>query len=258
MSDNTTGSIPQRPLPETAALLAAGKRLRDEVPTASHGPWREPANRADPVATLRAGDAKRLPELVPIRYGRMLASPFTFYRGAAAVMAGDLASTPASGVRVQACGDAHLLNFGGFATPERRLVFDINDFDETAPAPWEWDVKRLVASFVLAARANGLTDSAGRDAAISCARGYRLRMLEFSTMDVLDIWYARVEFADYLTMLPQNRRAALDARIARATAHGSSELVFPKFIEQNGGQPRTRPAAADLPPPRGAGRRLSR
>ena len=244
MSDNTTGSIPQRPLPETAALLAAGKRLRDEVPTASHGPWREPANRADPVATLRAGDAKRLPELVPIRYGRMLASPFTFYRGAAAVMAGDLTSTPASGVRVQACGDAHLLNFGGFATPERRLVFDINDFDETAPAPWEWDVKRLVASFVLAARANGLTDSAGRDAAISCARGYRLRMLEFSTMDVLDIWYARVEFADYLTMLPQNRRAALDARIARATAHGSSELVFPKFIEQNGGQPRIR----DRPP----------
>ena len=152
MSDNTTGSIPQRPPPETAALLAAGKRLRDGVPTASHGIWREPANRADPVATLRAGEPKRLPELVPIRYGRMLASPFAFYRGAAAAMAGDLALAPASGVRVQACGVAHLLNFGGFATPERRLVFDINDLDETLPAPFEWDVKRLTASVVIAGR----------------------------------------------------------------------------------------------------------
>ena len=125
---------------------------------------------ADPLAILRASDAGRLEQLVPIRYGRMLQTPFTFYRGAAAVMAADLAKTPTTGIRVQACGDCHLLNFGGFATPERNILVDINDFDETLPAPWEWDIKRLVASFVLAARSNGLSDSDGRDAAIACAQ----------------------------------------------------------------------------------------
>ncbi len=238
MNHSTTDSIPTRPIPETADLIAAGKRLRDRVSRASHGEWRKPANRADSIATLHAGDATRLSELVPIRYGRMLVSPFTFYRGAAAVMAADLASTPASGVRVQACGDAHLLNFGGFATPERRLVFDINDLDETLPAPWEWDVKRLVASFVLAARANGLASSAGHEAAAACARSYRKRIREFSTMDVFDIWYSRIEHTDILAMLPKDRRATLTERIAKATAHPSSELVFPKLAEQSGEEPR--------------------
>jgi len=152
---------------------AGGKRLRDTAPRDAHAAWRAPADRRDPIGILQAADATRQPDLVPLRYGRMLQSPFTFYRGSAGVMAADLDRTPVSGIHVQVCGDCHLMNFGGFATPERRLIFDINDLDETLPAPWEWDVKRLVASFVLAARANGLSDAQGRDAAIACARSYR-------------------------------------------------------------------------------------
>ena len=199
---------------------------------------------ADPIGILRAADATRQQELVPLRYGRMLQSPFTFYRGSAGVMAADLAETPATGIHVQVCGDAHLMNFGGFATPERRLLFDINDLDETLPAPWEWDVKRLVASFVLAARSNGLSDTNGRDAAVACARSYRRKMRDFAAMDVLDIWYARLDDSDFLAMLPEERKAVLRKRIAKATAASSSELVFPKLVEQAGGQPRIR----DTPP----------
>jgi len=259
MNDRVSPSSPAPALPETAALFAAGKRLRDKVSRASHGSWRRPAGRADPIATLHAADATRLPELVPIRYGRMLASPFTFYRGSAAVMAADLAATPASGVRVQSCGDAHLLNFGGFATPERRLVFDINDLDETLPAPWEWDVKRLVASFALAARANGLARSAGHEAAVACARSYRKRMREFATMDVLDVWYSRIEHTDYLAALPKDRRAALTERIAQ----GDRAPQFRTRVPKAGGagmRTTSHPgqAAADLPRHRGAARRLFR
>jgi uncharacterized protein (DUF2252 family) len=174
--------------------------------------------------------------LVPLRYGRMLQSPFTFYRGSAGVMAADLARTPVSGIRVQVCGDCHLMNFGGFATPERRLIFDINDLDETLPAPWEWDVKRLVASFVLAARANGLSDADGRNAAVACARSYRRKTRDFAAMDVLDVWYARLDDSDFLAMLPQDRKAVLKKRIAKATAASSSELVYPKLVEQAGAQ----------------------
>src|SRR5262244_3824603 len=129
---------------------AHGKRLRDTARRGAHATWRAPADRVDPIGVLQAADATRQKDLVPLRYGRMLQSPFTFYRGSAGVMAADLAHTPVSGIHVQVCGDCHLMNFGGFATPERRLIFDINDLDETLPAPWEWDVKRLVASFVLA------------------------------------------------------------------------------------------------------------
>jgi hypothetical protein len=150
------GGSPWRPtlgpnIRSVADRVAAGKALRDKVPRASHARWKKAAGREDPIAMLQAADAERIAELVPIRYGRMLASPFAFYRGSAGVMAADLAPTPATGIRVQACGDCHLVNFGGFATPERNIIFDINDFDETLPAPWEWDVKRLAASFVLAA-----------------------------------------------------------------------------------------------------------
>jgi uncharacterized protein (DUF2252 family) len=159
-------------------------------------------------------------------------------------MAADLAHTPVSGIHVQVCGDYHLMNFGGFATPERRLIFDINDLDETLPAPWEWDVKRLVASFVLAARANGLSDAQGRDAAIACARSYRRKMRDFTAMDVLDAWYARLDESDVLAMLPQDRKAALKERIAKATAASSSELVYPKLVEGAGAQARIH----DTPP----------
>ena len=133
------------------ARVAAGKALRDKIPREQHGRWSEIKGRQDTIDLLRQSDTGRMKKLIPIRYGRMLPSPFTFYRGAACIMAADLARTPTTGLRVQACGDCHLVNFGGFATPERGIIFDINDFDETASAPWEWDVKRLVASIVLAA-----------------------------------------------------------------------------------------------------------
>src|SRR5215472_5586416 len=181
---------------------AFGRQLREKESRAGHGIWRAPAGRADPIDILRRADATRQPDLVPLRYGRMLHTPFTFFRGSAGVMAADLARTPATGVHVQCCGDAHLMNFGGFATPERNLIFDVNDLDETLPAPWEWDVKRLVASFVLAARSNKLSDSSGCDAAIACAHSYRRTMRQFSKMDVLETWYHRVDEEAYLAMLP--------------------------------------------------------
>lgn len=222
----------------------SGKRLRDKVARDAHGDWRPDPRRADPIDVLRAADVSRQAELLPLRYGRMLQSPFTFYRGSAAVMAADLAPTPVTGIHVQACGDAHLLNFGGFATPERRLVFDINDLDETLPAPWEWDVKRLTASFVMAARANGHSDDDGRDAAIACARSYRRHMRAFADMDVMDIWYARIDDNDILSMFPGDRRAFIEKRVAKATSASSSELVYPKLVDEAGGEPRIR----DTPP----------
>lgn len=234
--------LPGRATPEQR--MAAGKAMRDAAPRASHAAWKPSARRFDAIGLLRSADADRLPELVPIRYGRMLRTPFTFYRGSAAVMAGDLAATPVTGLHVQACGDAHLMNFGGFATPERRLVFDINDLDETLPAPWEWDLKRLVASFVLAARANGLSDAAGREAAMACARSYRRRMRDYARMDVLETWYSRIDADDVLNMLPAAHRERLEKRIAKATGASSSELVFPKLADQSGPTPRIR----DEPP----------
>jgi len=159
--------------------VAAGKALRDKIPREQHGQWNQIKGRPNPIDILQKSDASRMKELVPIRYGRMLQSPFAFYRGAAGVMASDLARTPVTGLKVQACGDCHLMNFGGFATPERKIIFDINDFDETAPAPWGWDVKRLVASILLAARSIGLSDSRGQDCAMAAARGYREHLRDF-------------------------------------------------------------------------------
>ncbi|MBR0670544.1 DUF2252 domain-containing protein [Neoroseomonas soli] len=230
--------------PSVAERMEAGKALRTRVPRAAHAEWKRTAQRQDPVALLQASDAERLPELVPIRYGRMLASPFAFFRGSAAVMAADLVGTPATGIRVQACGDCHLANFGGFATPERNIIFDINDFDETLPAPWEWDVKRLAASFVLAARSIGLSDGKGRDAAVSAARAYRKRLREFAGMHPLEVWYARVTAEDVLTMVPAARVAALKARIDKALSGSGSELDFPKLAGVVGG----RTAIRDTPP----------
>ena len=229
------------PSPQISATdrLAAGKALRDTVPRAAHGRWKRDKAHVDPVAILRAGDEGRIGELVPIRYGRMLQTPFTFYRGAAAVMAADLAATPATGIRVQACGDCHLMNFGGFATPERNILFDINDFDETLPAPWEWDVKRLVASFVLAARSNGLSDAAGRDAAVATARSYRKRMREYSRMSPLEVWYARVT-ADDVRELARGEamKERIQRRIDEASQRNGSEVAYPKLAAMVGGHVR--------------------
>jgi uncharacterized protein (DUF2252 family) len=231
--------------PSAADLTAAGNKLRDRVPRKSQGLWKRPSGRADPLDILRATDAGRVAQLVPIRYGRMLHTPFTFYRGAAAVMAADLAKTPATGVRVQACGDCHLLNFGGFATPERNILLDINDFDETLPAPWEWDVKRLVASFVLAARSNGLSDSAGSDAAIACARSYRERMREYAQMNPLQVWYARIDAEDFLSLASKaGIKTRVRQRLAKARAQSGSELDYPQLAGMVGGQIRIQ----DKPP----------
>jgi uncharacterized protein (DUF2252 family) len=179
------------------------------VPLESHAEVRLGADR-DPVSILADQDAARVPELVPIRYGRMLVSPFTFYRGAAAVMAADLAETPVSGFRTQTCGDAHLSNFGVFASAERTLVFDINDFDETLPGPWEWDVKRLVASLAVAARNNGFTAKQRRKIATSATRAYRTAMRDFALKTTLEVWYTQLDVA---TML--DRRRLPSAQVAR-------------------------------------------
>ena len=177
---------------------AVGKALRGGVPRHALAAWKKPADRVDPIAYLQASDAERLPELVPIRWGRMLASPFAFYRGSAGLMAADLARMPGPGLHVQACGDCHLMNFGGFATPERSIIFDMNDFDETLPAPFEWDVKRLAASFVLAARSLGLSDGKGRDVAEAAARTYRKRLRDYAELHPTDVWYARLSAEDLL------------------------------------------------------------
>jgi uncharacterized protein (DUF2252 family) len=170
-----------------------GRDARARVSRSSHAAWDPPSGRADPVDVLESQAATRVPELVPIRYGRMLASPFAFYRGAAAIMAADLASTPTTGIRVQLAGDAHLSNFGGFASPDRDLVFDVNDFDETLPGPWEWDVKRLAASAAVAGRERGYGQRERRDVVAATVRQYRQAMAAFAGMSNLGVWYARLD-----------------------------------------------------------------
>src|SRR5829696_666000 len=169
-----------------------GRAARRLVPRGSHAQWAPMSDRPDPVDVLQAQARDRIPDLVPIRYGRMMASPFAFLRGSAIVMANDLAGTPNSGIQAQLCGDAHLLNFGAYASPERALLFDLNDFDETLPGPWEWDVKRLAASFVVAGRDNGFDAADCRQAAQACVASYRRRIAEFSEMGELEVWYSSV------------------------------------------------------------------
>jgi len=175
------------------ASRSFGRARRAAVPRSRHGEWSASAGRPDPVSILEKQSTTRVAELVPLRHERMLVSPFTFYRGAAAIMAADLADTPTSGITVQCCGDAHLANFGGFESPERSLVFDINDFDETLPAPWDWDVKRLAASFTIAARDRSFDATVGRTAVGAMAHSYRETMRTFATMRNIDVWYARLD-----------------------------------------------------------------
>ena len=191
-----------------AERLKAGRALRKKVPRKNHASWTAPANRPDPIKLLIESDAGRIPSLLPIRYGRMRQSPFAFLRGAAALMAFDLAQTPTTRLRVQACGDCHIMNFGAFATPERNLIFDINDFDETLPAPWEWDLKRLIVSIEVAGRAAG-TKSRHREHAVRAAvRSYREHLGEFATMPSLDVWYQQIDFQELLDKVPgpENRK----------------------------------------------------
>ena len=171
---------------------ARGEQARQEVALSSAAGWRPAADRADPVALLEAQDLTREPDLVPVRHGRMMVSPFTFYRGAAKIMAADLGSMPAAGLGTQLCGDAHLLNFGAYASPERTLVFDLNDFDETLPGPFEYDVKRMAASFAIAGRDNGYSGADTRAVTLASVTAYLEAMAGFAQMRTLDIWYAQL------------------------------------------------------------------
>src|SRR3954452_8748301 len=181
--------------------MAEGRAERESVPLEAHAEWVAFEGRPDPVWILEEQNATRVPELVPIRHGRMIVSPFTFYRGGAAIMASDVSHTPSTRLRVQCCGDAHLSNFGVFAAPDRRLVFDLNDFDETLPAPFEWDLKRLVASFVVAARDNGNSRNQQRAAARAAAAAYRTTMTTAAGMRFRDVWYTRSDTEELLTKL---------------------------------------------------------
>ncbi len=228
-----------RTLGTTAAeRAAAGKALRSTVPRSAHADWRRSAKEADPLVLLEASNRGRLRSLIPIRYGRMIASPFAFLRGAAAVMAADLATTPVTGLRVQACGDCHLANFGGFATPERNFVFDINDFDETLPAPWEWDVKRLAASVVVAGREIGLRPAAARAVCGATVASYREHMRDYARMHVLDTWYAHIPVDALVARAPDARaRRRERAWIAAARAQTAGRLL-PHLTEEVRGQRR--------------------
>jgi uncharacterized protein (DUF2252 family) len=224
--------------------LATGKALRERVPRESHADWKAPRNGRDPVAILEASNGGRLKDLVPIRYGRMVRSPFTFLRGSAALMAHDLATTPATGIKVQACGDCHLLNFGAFATPERNLVFDLNDFDETLPAPWEWDLKRLVTSFVIAGRDNRLSDDEGLDAVLACVRAYREHLRECSRMRPLEVWYQRLDAETLIKAAPDAKGRKFRQQIADRARERVLDNLFPKITTQVGGRHRI----VDQPP----------
>jgi len=195
--------------PSRADRVARGKDARAVAPLESHAEF-SPRPGRDPVGLLLGQAKSRVPELVPVRHGRMLVSPFTFYRGAALPMAADLAGTPSSGLGVQLCGDAHLSNFGAFASPERRLVFDVNDFDETLPGPFEWDVKRLAASLAVAARDNGYPAKDGRKIALAAAEGYRTAMREFAAQTFLDVWYAHLDVEPAIAQFRSQVKPAFD------------------------------------------------
>lgn len=227
--------------PTRAELIEQGKDLRTRCPRKSHAEWHPPDDRADPLTLLNESGKGRIAQLLPVRHGRMMKSPFAWYRGSALSMAADLASTPTTGPRVQACGDAHLCNFGVYATPERRVIFDVNDLDETLPAPWEWDVKRLAASFVLAGRNNGFGESDARDTAVRCVRSYRERMREFSEMRVLDVWYNSIDVDQMLSMVEDEEASQRGRkRLEKAREHSVLEHDFPELVHSDGLAPTIR------------------
>ncbi|MGA3153479.1 MAG: DUF2252 domain-containing protein [Streptosporangiaceae bacterium] len=224
-----------------AERAARGMEAQAEVPRESHAAWEPPADRPDPIAQLEEQAKTRVPELVPIRWGRMMASPFSYFRGAALPMASDLAMTPRSGLAVQACGDAHLSNFGVFGSAERRLVFDVNDFDETTPGPWEWDVKRLAASLEVAARSNGFSAKQRRKIVMWAVSRYREAMRLFAGMTNLEVWYASADMtelrAQFASQLKKGQRKAVDKGMAKARTRDSMQEVG-KLTHLVNGRPR--------------------
>ncbi len=221
--------------------VARGKAARREVPRESHAAFKPGSLRRDPVELLQSQNTSRVPELVPIRYGRMLVSPFTFYRGGALVMAADLAGSPRSGITTQVCGDAHLMNFGLFASPERRLVFGINDFDETFPGPWEWDVKRTAASFAIAGRDNGFGTKDRRKVLLTMIGAYREAMARLAGMSNLSVWYSHVEIDDDIKQLQgqvdKATRKRAEANVAKARTRDSTQ-AYGKLTHMVDGVPR--------------------
>ncbi len=224
-----------------AESAARGKTARAEVPRDSHAMFDPPPDRPDPIGLLEEQGKSRVPELVPVRYGRMMVSPFTFFRGAALPMASDLAATPVSGLAVQACGDAHLSNFGLFGSAERRLMFDVNDFDETLPGPWEWDVKRLAASLEVAARGNGFAGKRRREIVAAAVARYRQAMRGFARMTNLQVWYAHMDMeqmqAQFNAQLRPQQRKVVDKGLAKARTRDSMEELA-KLCSVVDGQPR--------------------
>lgn len=222
-----------------ADRAAAGKVARERAPRSSHGEWEPAADRPDPVDVLERQAADRVPELIPLRYGRMLVSPFTFYRGGAAIMAGDLARTPSSGLWVQACGDAHLSNFGAYASPDRDLVVDINDFDETLPGPWEWDLKRLAASFEIAGRDRAFEDTQRRDVVLTVTRAYRESVRRLAALSNLDVWYRRVDVAQvrerFQADVSKKELKGFDRAVAKAR-HKDRLRAFSKLTHRVDGE----------------------
>jgi uncharacterized protein (DUF2252 family) len=221
-----------------------GRVRRVVVSRVSHGEWAPAADRRDPIEVLLASNEGRMEELLPIRFGRMAVSPFTFLRGSAAVMTSDLAAAPTTGMEVQACGDCHLMNFGLFATPERNVVFGLNDFDETMRGPWEWDLKRLVASFVVAGRDVRLDDDVAADVAGAAVRTYRERMWEFAEMSPLEIWYDRIDLAKITEEAPDKAARKRRAQLKEQARKRVAENLFPKLVNTDGGRMRI----SDQPP----------
>jgi uncharacterized protein (DUF2252 family) len=224
-----------------AERAARGKAARAAVPRERHAEFDPPSDRPDPIALLEEQAKTRVPELVPVRWGRMMVSPFTYYRGAALPMASDLATTPISGLAVQACGDAHLSNFGIFGSAERRLIFDVNDFDETLPGPWEWDIKRLAASLEVAGRDNGIAPKQRREIILAGVARYRQAMREFASMTNLDVWYARADMTELRaqadTQLRARQRKLVDAGLAKARTRDSTQELA-KLTRMVDGRPR--------------------
>jgi uncharacterized protein (DUF2252 family) len=245
LASKTNGSTeaPATPVPHlsVAERVARGKAARSEVPRASHAAYSPSTVRVDPLDVLEQQATTRVPELVPIRYGRMLVSPFTFYRGGAMIMAGDLAATPRSGFTVQCCGDAHLSNFGVFASPERQLVFDLNDFDETLPGPWEWDVKRLAVSMLVAAINNDFPVKDQERIVLDTVKAYRNAMANFAGMTNLDVWYAHVEIDSVLAAIGSQLNPKMAKRAGKTLAKArtrDSMSAFSKLTEQVDGDVR--------------------
>jgi len=235
-ADTSLRAASQTEFRSRAERIEAGKVVRAALPRSTHATWNAPADRRDPIELLEESNSGRISDLIPVRYGRMLRSPFTFLRGSAALMAYDLASLPKTDIQVQACGDCHLLNFGLFATPERNLVFDINDFDETLPAPWEWDLKRLVTSFVVAGRDQGVSEDNCREAAQECTRAYREHLREFSKMSPLEVWYSQLDAEALIELAPDSETRKRREQLAARAHERIVEYLFPKIVSQVGGR----------------------